>query len=295
VFVIASKLAVDAVLRKGKSDFGVYVFHFCDQDEAKARAATDSFIDDVLEQDAHQWWRLQMKLKAWPFPAAKIGDDRFSYAEQLAVATAIFNDPQCDVDEGVVLKLREFYAGPRDLVSCAAFKSLMQAWSWESPICNMDLERLLARIRKSSPGNPPHVERLLSSGFLSQVLHTHTMGGGEDPRLVSRKAFLQEGVPLRAGRTELPREPQPQKRRKKLLAMNEKISQACRERLRIGQAPYTIEQINAARADICTAFESMPEADRERFAAQAQDAPAPELDSEHSDLQEDITSFFCLF
>ena len=70
-------------------------------------------------------------------------------------------------------------------------------FSWSYRLCNMHLERLLSLFRKSSPVKP-YVERLLHSGFLSQVMQRHLQAGGEDFRKITRRGLIQEDAPVRA-------------------------------------------------------------------------------------------------
>jgi hypothetical protein len=78
----------------------------------------------------------------------------------------------------------------RGLISCITI------WSWVARLCNMHLERLLSLVRKSAPLRCV-VERLLHSGFLSQVMQRHLQAGGSDIRAIRRKDALKTGAPLR--------------------------------------------------------------------------------------------------
>lgn len=63
----------------------------------------------------------------------------------------------------------------------------------------MICERLLALMRKSAPLRC-YIERLLASGFLTQVLAAHTKAGGADVRKVTRSQLLKLGARLRCAK-----------------------------------------------------------------------------------------------
>jgi hypothetical protein len=62
----------------------------------------------------------------------------------------------------------------------------------------MDVGRLLALIKKSYPSDigTPLMERVCSSGLLSQFLSHHISNGGSDPRVATASSFSRDGVPL---------------------------------------------------------------------------------------------------
>lgn len=63
-------------------------------------------------------------------------------------------------------------------------------------VCNMQLERLLARLKKSLSGKHPQVERVVGAGVLTQYQHLHLKAGGTHPAAMKRKDLIADGVPL---------------------------------------------------------------------------------------------------
>lgn len=69
-------------------------------------------------------------------------------------------------------------------------------WAKHARISNMNTERLLALVRRSSPLRCV-LERLIGCGYLSQIQSKHLAAGGSDIRKVTRSDLLDRGVPLR--------------------------------------------------------------------------------------------------
>ncbi len=67
-------------------------------------------------------------------------------------------------------------------------------------VCNMHIERLLARFKKCVHGKHPLMEKIVAAGTLSQWLHLHMAAGGHHPTALYREDLLRQGVPLEAER-----------------------------------------------------------------------------------------------
>jgi len=63
----------------------------------------------------------------------------------------------------------------------------------------MHLERALARIKRSHSHiqGAPDIERVISGGFVSELLGSHISQGGRDPRVTTSQELVEQGVPLR--------------------------------------------------------------------------------------------------
>lgn len=88
---------------------------------------------------------------------------------------------------------------PLEMVQHEALTKALDIWIATGRIGNMGTERLLALIRKAAPAKCV-VERLLASGFLTQLQSKHLAAGGHDVRKTTRRRLLDKGAPLRAGR-----------------------------------------------------------------------------------------------
>ena len=64
----------------------------------------------------------------------------------------------------------------------------------------MHLERMLARLKKSTPQKLPNAERLCAAGAVSEWVRTHVDAGGSDPRTTLRSELIRQGAPLQCGR-----------------------------------------------------------------------------------------------
>ena len=68
-------------------------------------------------------------------------------------------------------------------------------------VCNMHVERLLALCKMVATlrgQSLPTMERAVSCGMLAQLLNVHVTAGGDDPRLVTRRSMIRDGVPIEA-------------------------------------------------------------------------------------------------
>ena len=75
-------------------------------------------------------------------------------------------------------------------------RTALMEWGIASKLSNMSLERLLAQVKAASPSRSPLAERLVASGFLTQLLAEHLRLGGRDPRYDNVKQMVGEGAPL---------------------------------------------------------------------------------------------------
>ena len=87
----------------------------------------------------------------------------------------------------------------QSLVDDVDFRLLILAMVVAFKLTNMGTERQLALIRKAiCDDHGVFAERMLSSGFVAQVLSEHVRLGRTNPRAVTRAQLLEAGVPLRA-------------------------------------------------------------------------------------------------
>jgi hypothetical protein len=101
-----------------------------------------------------------------------------------------------DFTNKVVLMFVDAYR----LLGDANFIKGLRLWARRTKITNMHLERLFSKIKMSLGVQKasPDVERLAGVGYLTQVLASHMVAGGNDPRVVTRKQLLEEGAPIAA-------------------------------------------------------------------------------------------------
>ena len=121
-------------------------------------------------------------------------------------------------------KVREIYPTAQAFLSDDDLKLSLQAWGRKGKATNMHLERLLARYRtaaKFGADGPPHAQRVVSGGCMSQILQSHLAAGGTDPRHIRRGELLEKGVPLRAAKRG--RQRQPNKCRAKIMYAQERL------------------------------------------------------------------------
>jgi len=158
---------------------------------------------------ASRIWLQKAKLAGWPFRL--VGLVMPDKALRIETAKALAETKQCCLDASMTakaVKLAERLPGGgpfwKKILRTRGLLAALTIFSWVYKLSNMHLERLLSLIRKSSPVRPL-VERLLHSGFLTQVLQRHLQAGGNDIRVIKREALLKSQVPIHARRQRLRR------------------------------------------------------------------------------------------
>lgn len=188
------------------------------------------------------YWRLVLKYEDWPYTLARLSDVRSTEKELQQIAQSLFDAPPCCLDATMSLKIRNMFGSPQELLDSVSFRSSLKLWAKQSRVCNMHVERIFALVRKSVPDKVPNLERLVSAGYLSQILRTHMQAGGRHPCSVARGDLVADDVPINAAASMPDR--MESKRRGHLLWMTEKCHAA---RLRKGASLTAAEQADTRR------------------------------------------------
>ena len=123
----------------------------------------------VLDLGAKLWLQW-MRVKGWPYRLVGLVAPQQSVREETAQSLYSTND--CCFDESMTAKVKRLKPTWQLLLTHRGLMSALTIWSWVATLCNMRLERLLSLIRKSAPLRC-YLERLLSSGHLTQILSRH--------------------------------------------------------------------------------------------------------------------------
>jgi hypothetical protein len=75
-------------------------------------------------------------------------------------------------------------------------RCLLISISFGHKFANLWSERLLALIRRACKDDA-ECERIASVGFLAQIMSAHVLQGGDDPRSLTRRQLLEDGVALK--------------------------------------------------------------------------------------------------
>ena len=108
----------------------------------------------------------------------------------------------CCRDREFSTKLFELCPTAMQLSADDAMKKMLYTFACEYRFTDMWSERLLARIRKASDGKECCIERVCSSGFVTQFVTEHLQMGRADPRAATRAQLLADGVSLRCKQRE---------------------------------------------------------------------------------------------
>ena len=185
----------------------LFYFFGCGLDAARELA--ELLFGIGVECSAKIWYMIEVSLQEMPFPFARLADARTDAAAKRRVVEQLFRKPWCEVDPGMGAKLRRFFGGPDetndetkavdDLLNDQALMDGLRLWATSCNLENMCLERLLALIRNTLPDKmTSSAERVVSSGFLAQVLSKHKEVGGSEPWLLRRSDLVARGVPTKA-------------------------------------------------------------------------------------------------
>ena len=131
-----------------------------------------------------------------PFSLVQIADKSKPYAKRLAVAAAFKRWNLCDLEAGMAEPLSLFYPTAIAMLSDEELIDVLGNWTEVALICSMQVERLIALIKKSVEAKRPPTERLCSSGFITQWSAKHVAAGGQNPKIVDPQAMVNAGAPL---------------------------------------------------------------------------------------------------
>jgi hypothetical protein len=181
--------------------------------------------DAVLSLVAQVYWRMNVWYEDFPFRMSTLSDPRFTPEDRAKVAADLWAREPCCLDPGFSQRVRRRFDSPDDMLADQGFRDAVDMWSSKSKICNMHVERMLALIRQSVPsGRLPNLERLVSAGYLTQVLQQHRAAGGRHPGHTSRQDLIKAGVQIVAAAPRPDR--QPTRSRGHLLLMNTRCQEA---------------------------------------------------------------------
>ena len=144
-------------------------------------------------------WRLAC-YGDFPYSWAQLKHPRASDAHKDNLVTIFFSLKPCCRDKFHSDRVHKHFKTWQALRSSKTFENGVYAFASTFRFTNVWSEQLLARIRKSHDGNDCDVERVVSTGFLTQALSEHALRGGDDPRWPTRQQLLDDGVPLRCAR-----------------------------------------------------------------------------------------------
>ena len=161
------------------------------------------------------------------------------------------------------------YTSLAELQACKCFKSCVTNLGTNGEITNMRNERFFAAIKKATPANLPHAERLLAAGLLTQWLRPHLAEGGSDPRITTRSEMIDAGVPIQANK---PKKGMRGGLQPSVAFSNDEVSKVKKARLENNEAHMSrTERADLARKFIAD-FPQQPEDIQSRYVEQVQDS-----------------------
>ena len=140
------------------------------------------------------WLLLECKYKGWPWRMMAL--DSPVEAVRKKCSDDMYSQSDCCHDAGCTRKAKVLGRDRPGLLKHKGVRSTMRMWKRKARFCNMNTERLLSKITKSTPRHG-YAERLCVNGFLAQVNARHVAAGGTDVNKITRTQFRRAGVPLR--------------------------------------------------------------------------------------------------
>ncbi len=179
-----------------QSELHPFMSHF------KDIAALPGCARKILASMVAQLWLRFAAYEQFPLRLALLAHPASTDAEKCSIANEVFSSPLCCMDIDFTHKVRRLFETADQLLSDQAFLRGLRLWAAQTKSTNMHLERQLAQVKRSVcqvGKTAPDAERLVSLGFLGQMLASHKCHGGEDCRVHTRAQLLRQGAPLRAG------------------------------------------------------------------------------------------------
>ncbi len=170
---------------------------WCLLPEAEQLLFTSDCRVAILGVYAQVWWRFQIPFGSFPYKLLTLVDPAATDAEKNEIARAVINGPRCCLDSACTHKVRAAHDSPESLLSDKELMNVLLMWAIHGRVCSMHVERMFAQIRCSVPDGA-YAERIVSCGFLSQLLKKHRECGGIAPSSFRRSDALDMGLPTRA-------------------------------------------------------------------------------------------------
>lgn len=144
------------------------------------------------------WLLLECKYKGWPWRMMQLDSPKEDVRKACVNEIYGAGCTRC-LDAGCTGKAKALGRDAPGLLKHKGVRSTMRIWKRKARFCNMNTERLLSKITKSTQRHG-HAERLCANGFLAQVNARHMAAGGKDVNKITRKKLKQTGVPLRCSK-----------------------------------------------------------------------------------------------
>ena len=210
-----------------------------------------------------------------PFTLVALADPTKSFAEKVIICADFLAAFLCDLEPGMAEKIYNFYETAEQMASDEDLIELMGNWVEVSRITSMDVERLLALIKKSVSKKRAAAERICSSGMLTQWHASHISAGGADPKIVKLSDLIQAGAPLKAAKE---KKPIPTKGRGHIEYCNEKYQE------RVQQNGGSFEKVAGLdlRKLLCAEYWGLPHLERQKWDSLAQSGDAENLCMPHA-------------
>ena len=232
-----------------------WYFDGADQYEADI---TDEVRATALEMGLQTAWHFAY-LDSEPFSLVVLADVTRPIVERLQRANKFKRKLKCCREDGMEDKVWNHFPTGQAMLDDWEFLQLMSNWDERHKLCSMQVERLLALIKKSVEEGRPPAERICASGFLNQWLSEHLSAGGDDPRINSEKAAISVGAPLNRAATATA-DSLPEKGRGFLKYMHEQYALKKRE-----HGPFSKQEARELQAALCNEFWSLPLAKQQEY------------------------------
>jgi len=276
--IAGSRMCADLSKDASTGPFAVILQHFASDDPVKQLQMTSELFYKQARLIAHLRWRLEDPCQDWFIQLLRAVHPRLSEAEQSDVVEKFWKASKCDMAANSSLKFRSQYSGPSHMFNAQSFKMLMRRFGRVGRLCNMQTERLLALIKASTDLKSPTLDRVISSGFLTQLRTEHMNAGGSDPRYVTGTALKEDGAPLQSS---VRSSNHPNKVRPCILYANIKMEQHRHNMAVAGQPAPSKLETSRLMSEFAASYSSLSEAERQESDAKAEAARLrePENDS----------------
>ena len=134
----------------------------------------------IVTLDCQVWYFLS-DLEDFPHKWVQAVDPRRSIAERNAIYDEGWKQRICCKDPNVCRKLPFIYSTLEELRACPCSRSVVKGYARHGKTNNMNVERVLNLVKKSTPTRLLYAERVCAAGCLQQWLSPHILSGGLGP------------------------------------------------------------------------------------------------------------------
>ena len=128
----------------------------------------------ILRLISQIWFRMVRYYRFWPWPLARVFDDRLPRADRAAVVQRVFDCKPCCLDDGVVGPVAADLESVEELLAETPKRKFLKAFFESAKAQTIPIEERFKRVRTSSQSNAGHSQHvaIVTSNFALRELRS---------------------------------------------------------------------------------------------------------------------------